>query len=93
MENGFYADTVRLRQHSIEMHEERRIAGLLYEQLSMTQKIACSADAAVYEQLMKQAEKIVRYFDEMSKIVEDMGTQLELLSLEIGAMLKDKSTE
>lgn len=93
MENGFYADTVRLRQHSIEMHEERHIAGLLYEQLSMMQKIAGSADAAVYEQLIEQSEKLVRYFGEMSKIVEDMGTQLEQLSLEIGTMMKDKSTE
>lgn len=91
MKNGFYADTVRLRQHSIEMYEERRIAELLHEQLGMLQKIACSADTPVYGQLMEQSDKLVHYFDEMSKTVEDMGTRLEQLSQEIGTMLKDKS--
>ena len=76
----------------MEMQEERRIAVLLYEQLSMAQRIAGLADAPVYDQLMEQADKLARYFNEMSKTVEDMGEQLEQLSLKIRIMLKEKES-
>lgn len=89
VENGFYADTLRLRQHSIGLQEQKRIAQLLYEQLRMAQGVCGPADVPVYGGLMEQAQKLVHYFDEMSKTVEDMGNQLEQLSLKIRTLLRE----
>ncbi len=90
MEDGFYADTLRLCQHSIGLQEQKRTAELLHEQLCLAQRACAPADIPVYGQLMEQAEKLVHYFDEMSKTVENMGGQLERLSIEIRTMLKEK---
>lgn len=90
MENGFYADTLRLRQHSIGLQEQKRTAQLLHEQLRLAQSVCAPADVPVYARLTEQAEKLVHYFDEMSKTVENMGEQLEQLSLKIKTMLKEK---
>ncbi len=93
MENGFYADTLRLRQHSIGMQEQKRTAQHLYEQLCMAQRVCDPADVHVYRQLTGQAQKLVQYFDEMSKTVEHMGDQLEQLSLKIRTLLRENRTD
>lgn len=72
------------------MQEQRHTAELLYERLCMAQRIADPTYVTVYGQLIEEADKLVRYFDEMSKTVEDMGEQLEQLSLKIRTMLKKK---
>ena len=86
MENGFYADTLRLRQHSIGMQEQKRTAQHLYEQLCMAQRVCDPADVHVYRQLTGQAQKLVQYFDEMSKKVEQ-------LSLKIRTLLRENRTD
>lgn len=91
MENGFYADTLQLLQHSIEIQQQKRTAQLLYEQLSMARKIAAPVDVPYYDKLLAQTDGLVRYFTAMSETVENMSMELEQLSLKIGAMLEENA--
>ncbi len=89
MEHGLYANISDLQLHSIKMQELTRTALLLYEQVCMAGFMADAEDKPYYRRLMEQAQNLSCYFSAMSKEVAHMCEELEQLSLEIGAMLKE----
>lgn len=89
MEQGFYADTLQLLQHSVELQEQKRMAAQLYEQLLMARRIADPAEFSCYDPLIQKTQELVYYFASMSDTIEKISTELEQLSVKIGAMFED----
>lgn len=89
MENGFYADTLRLWQHSVEIREQKQAAQHLYELLHRACEIAAPEDVPCYRELMERSDQLIHYFSAMSNTVANMSTELEQLSLQIGSMLRE----
>lgn len=55
----------------------------------MAGSLAAPLEVPYYHRLMQQADRLVRYFTEMSKEVTHVSEELEQLSMEIGAMLRE----
>ncbi len=91
LDNGFYANTMRLLQHSFKLREQERIAQSIYEQLQMAKRITAPEDISCYNELLEQLERLIHYFSAMSVTVENMSAELEQLSLKITAMLEENA--
>ena len=93
LENGLYADTAKLRTHIDEIAAEARTAQLLYEKLQVAQRIASELGDYRYTRLTEDAEKISQYFRDVRLYVDNMCTELELLSLGISALISESTDE
>jgi len=89
MEDGFFADTTRLREHSLWLRQPQRTAEQLIEQLRVAQLLDVPQYMEEYAALIEKAEKMARFFSGMSDEVDKMSMELEKLSLECAAILKD----
>ncbi len=92
LENGLYADTAKLRTHVDEIAAEARTAQLLCEKIQFAQRLSELGDCR-YGLLAADAEKLSRYFREMQSNVDNMCTELELLSLKISSMISESTDE
>lgn len=89
MEQGFYADTLQLLQHSIEIQEQKRVAAQLQEMLLMARRIANPVEYSCYDLLIQKTQGLVDYFTVMSDTIENISVELEQLSVKIGVMFED----
>jgi len=85
-----YADTVRLKAHKDILLRERQAARLLCEQLQLARRCALEEDAWRYDQMIRRAEKLARYFQAMYDQVDEMVLKLSRISLEAGMLFEDE---
>ena len=91
LDNGLYANTAKLRTHVDEIATEARTAQSLLEKIQSAQRMSELGNYR-YAKLASDAEKLSRYFKEMQVHTDNMCTELELLSLNISALINE-STE
>ena len=93
MDSLLRANTLRLEEHADIIRREQRTVRLLVEQLPHAQRCALPDDAWRYDQMIRSAGKLERYFGGMVDQVDNMGFELARLSVEINAMLKDAGNQ
>lgn len=88
MDGILYADTLRLQQHMDIILQERRTARRLADRLRYARRYAAPEEEWQYDRMIDQAERLERYFQAMSELVDDMGLTLGRFSIEIRMLLE-----
>lgn len=89
MDERFYADGLRLKEHEDIIRQERQTAQTLCEQLQQVSQYMPPDSLWRCKQMCDDAERLTQYFIRMNDQVELIGSELEQLSLEINALLRD----
>lgn len=92
LEHGLYANTGKLRTHVDEIAAEARTAQLLYEKIRYAQRLSELGDRR-YGLVAADADKLARYFRGMQEHVDNMCTELSLLSLNISELISESTDE
>lgn len=91
LENGFYANTDKLHDLQTEVTEEARVAERLLEELKEAYRLCEAVGDHKLNRVLQDMERIARYCDRKRHYVDDMCSELELLSLNIGAVIDESS--
>lgn len=91
LENGFYANTEKLHDLQAEVTEEARVAQRLLEELKRAYRLSEAIGDHRLNKPMQNMEKIARYCDRKRHYVDEMCSELEQLSLNIGTVIEESS--
>ena len=73
------------------VRREQRTVRLLCDQLEQVRRLAPAEETECLNRIIRQAERLERYFREMGDLIDQMYTEFGMLSHEIGRMLEDNS--
>jgi len=91
LDGTFQADTLRLKEHEGIILQELRTARQLGDLLRNTRRYALEEDIWRYDRLIEKTDTLIRYFQAMANQVDLMGFEMERLSTEISALLREVS--
>lgn len=89
MDGEIYIDTTRLRLHAAELQEDRRVAQQLYDSVDAARRCSDPVFYNRYRRLLEDVRGLVRYFDAMAEIMDDVSTGAEQISTRINHMLQN----
>lgn len=93
LENGFAADVQRLQIQRERLRQEQQLAQRLQRYLEEARGLAIPEEAWRYEDPLREAARLVRYFSAMGDQMDTMLEQLARLSLDIRMLLTDTTSD
>lgn len=93
LENGFSADTLRIREYRERLRRQQQLAQALQQQLERARCLALPEEMWRYDALLREASRLVRYFSAMGEQMDTVLEQLAKLSLDIRILLLDASSD
>lgn len=93
LENGFFADALHLQEHRERLRQEQQLAQRLQQHLESARGLALSEETWRYDALLREANRLVRYFSTMGDQMDTMLEQLARLSLDIRLLFLDTSSD
>lgn len=93
LENGFAADVQGLQAHQERLRQEQQLARRLLECLEEARRLALPEEAWRYDDPLRGATRLVRYFSAMGDQMDIAVEELTRLSLDIRLLLLDTSSD
>ena len=90
--NGLYVDTGLLRNHISKLQEEKKLASKLYNNIAAMKSMADPAVAYQYDSALRDAAKMIEYFQAMAKKLAEVDEEAIMLSRDVRGMIEN-STE
>lgn len=89
--NCLYVDTGLLRDHISKLQEEKKLVSRLYESIVAMKTVADPMAAHQYDLVLRDIEKMIEYFNAMSKQLNYIADETVQLSNEIRSIIVDST--
>lgn len=89
--NGLHVDTGLLRDHISKLREEKKVASRLYENIVAMKTAADPMAAHQYDLVLRDIEKMIEYFNAMSKQLTYIIDEAVQLSDELRGIIVDST--
>ncbi len=93
LENGFSADFLCLQEYRERLRQEQQLAQRLQQHLESARDLALPEETWRYDALLREVNRLVRYFSAMGEQMDAVLEQLARLSLDIRLLLLDTSSD
>ena len=91
LENGFFADIEKLHAHQSEAAQDARDAAGLLEEMKRAYQLCEAMGDRRMENVLKDTERIARYCDKKHHYIDELCSEVEQLSLNIGTIIEDSN--
>lgn len=86
-----HAKAWQLQEHRELVRSEQRTVQQLCEQLKQVRRLAPATETECLNYVIRQAERLERYFYEMGNLTDQMYTEFGTISRETGRLLEDNA--
>ncbi len=93
LENGLLADTSKLQEHAVELHDAARLARQLQQQAETAARLAQSAGYCNYQGIAEKARKLTEYLSRMEQKVSEMSVELDAFSRSVDHMMENSAND
>lgn len=89
--NRVYVNTGLLRDHVFKLREEKKLASRLYEYITIMKMVAGPMVAHQYDAVLRDIERMIKYFDAMADQLTRIDEEAVQLSHELGGIIVDSA--
>lgn len=89
--NGLYVDTGLLRDHISKLQKEKNLASRLYENIVAMKTVADPMEAHQYDLVLRDIERIIKYFNAMDSQLTHIVDEAVQLSNELRGIIVDST--
>ena len=92
-QDGTFVDTGLLRDHVSRLREQKKTARALYDNVAAMKRCSDPLEAAQYNPVLRDIERLIEYFDRMARVLSDAGDDAVRMSEMLGGMIEDQTAQ